>query len=101
MAPFNLKLKHMKLNDTFRELCRMVFSVDELKEYAPKERETAARLQKKVDHLKLFAIKMHNTYIKKYGPSGVWDKRIISQSNLEDTMNNLTSVYHYLKGEER
>ena len=90
-----------KISITFREACRCVFGTDELKARAPTDKYEAKKLNHKVYYVKLFAIKLHNLFIKNHSVSGLYDRRMISQTALEDTVKDLTQVYHSLKSEER
>ena len=90
-----------KVSVTFREVCRCIFLTEELRARAPTDKYEAKKLKHKVHYIKLFAIKLHNLFIKNHSVSGVHDQRIISQAALENTVKDLTQVYHSLKSEER
>ena len=89
------------LNATFREALRSFYTLDDLKAFAPKDKQEAKWLIHQVEHIKLFSIHLHNSWVKKHSTSGVYDRRLISQAGLPKTLLDLTQVYHSLKGEER
>ena len=67
------------LNHTFKEVVRCYFTKDDLEAYQPTDKQEAARLNHKVEYLKLFAILLHNIWLKKHSASGLFDKRLVSQ----------------------
>ena len=107
MEPVNIEAADIdpsvfgNLNHTFRAAVRCYFSVDQLEAYQPTDKKEAAKLNHRVEYLKLFSIVIHNNWIKKYSASKMFDKRLISQYQLPGKLPDLTSVFHPIKCETR
>ena len=54
------------LNATFREALRSFYTLDDLKAFAPKDKQEAKWLIHQVEHTKPFSIHLHNSWVKKH-----------------------------------
>ena len=90
-----------RINIAFRAAAKKVFGTEALTQYAPKDKYEKKKILHKVYYVKLFAIKLNNIFIRTHSVSGLYDRRLVSQSNLLNTVADLTQVLESLKGEER